>query len=71
MDISLLREILERKTAANMALGMAPQHALQAAQAEMLGKAGQTFSRLGLFCFRARLQGAARLLVASRLERNR
>ena len=71
MDISLLLEILERKTATNMALGMNYAQALRAAQAEMLGKAERTYSRLGMFCLRARLAGAARSLVARRLERRR
>ncbi len=68
MDISLLREMLAAKTAAKMTQGMPYPQALHAAQTEMLLKAGQSFSRLDLFCFRARLAGAARLLAAVRAE---
>ncbi len=68
MDISLLREMLAAKTAINVTRGMNYQQALRSAQAEILGKAGRSFSRLDLFCFRARLTGAARSLAASRLK---
>lgn len=69
MDISLLREMLAKKTATNMTRGMNYPQALRAAQAEMLGKAGRSFSRLDLFCFRARLTGAARSLAAAGPDR--
>lgn len=67
-DISIIKDLLSVKRDALVGAGAPPHTAMVLAQEELITQAGQTLSGMDLFCFRALLAGAARMLASEGAE---